>query len=233
MYDYNQNAALASNGFFNNRNGIAKPPLNQNQFGGKISGPIYLPGFGEGGPDLKHMKKAFFFFAYEGLRLQQTASTTRTILTPSARQGIFTYVDDSGVTRQFDVLGTQGLAINPLISNRILANMPAVGNNDQIGDGLNTTGFTFNQRADVKINLSTTRIDYDFNARHSVNFVWHRTTDSFLRPDTDTGGFNTTPFGFQDSTTNELVGAYNWTISNRLNNEVRGGYQKGFLLSRL
>jgi hypothetical protein len=226
LYDYNQNAALASNGFFNNRNGIAKPPLNQNQFGGKISGPIYLPGFGEGGPDLKHMKKAFFFFAYEGLRLPQTASTTRTILTPSARQGIFTYVDDSGVTRQFDVLGTQGLAINPLISNRILANMPAVGNNDQIGDGLNTTGFTFNQRADVKINLSTTRIDYDFNARHSVNFVWHRTTDSFLRPDTDTGGFNTTPFGFQDSTTNELVGAYNWTISSRLTNEVRGGYQK-------
>ena len=226
LYDYNQNAALASNGFFNNRNGIAKPPLNQNQFGGKVSGPIYLPGFGEGGPALRHIKKGFFFFAYEGLRLPQTSSVTRTILTPSARQGIFTYVDDNGVTRQFDVLGTQGLAINPLISSRILAGLPAVGNNNQVGDGLNTTGFTFNQRADVKINLSTTRIDYDFNDRHSVNFVWHRTTDNFLRPDTDTGGFNTVPFGFQDSTTNELVGAYNWTISSRLTNEVRGGYQK-------
>jgi hypothetical protein len=226
LYDYNQNAALASNGFFNNRNGIARPPLNQNQFGGKVSGPIYLPGFGEGGPGLKHIKKAFFFYAYEGLRLPQTVSTTRTILTPSARQGIFTYVDDNGVTRQFDVLGAQGLTINPLISGRILAAMPAVGNNDQVGDGMNTTGFTFNQRADVKINLSTTRIDYDFNDRHSVNFVWHRTTDNFLRPDTDTGGFNTVPFGFQDSTTNELVGAYDWTISSRLNNEIRGGYQK-------
>jgi hypothetical protein len=226
LYDYNQNAALASNGFFNNRNGIAKPPLNQNQFGGKVSGPIYLPGFGEGVPALKHIKKAFFFYAYEGLRLPQTVSTTRTILTPSARQGIFTYVDDNGVTRQFDVLGTQGLAINPLISSRILASVPAVGNNDQVGDGLNTTGFTFNQRADVKVNLSTTRVDYDFNDRRSVNFVWHRTTDNFLRPDTDTGGFNTIPFGFQDSTTNELVGAYNWTISSRLNNEIRGGYQK-------
>jgi Carboxypeptidase regulatory-like domain len=226
LYDYNQNAALAANGFFNNRNGIAKPPLNQNQFGGKVSGPIYLPGFGEGGPALKPIKKGFFFYAYEGLRLPQTTSTTRTILTPSARQGIFTYVDDNGVTRQFNVLGTQGLAINPLISSRILANMPATGNNDQVGDGLNTTGFTFNQRSDVRINLSTTRIDYDFNDRQSVNFVWHRTTDNFLRPDTDTGGFNTTPFGVQDSTTNELVGAYNWTISHKLTNEVRGGYQK-------
>lgn len=226
LYDYNQNAALASNGFFNNRNSIEKPPLNQNQFGGKVSGPIYLPRFGEGGRSLEPIKKGFFFYAYEGLRLPQTASTTRTILTPAARQGIFTYVDDNGITRQFDVLGTQGLATNPLISNRILSNMPAVGNNDQVGDGLNTTGFTFNQRADVKINLSTTRIDYDFSDRKSINFVWHRTTDNFLRPDTDTGGFNTIPFGVQDSTTNELVGAYNWTISSKLNNELRGGYQK-------
>lgn len=226
LYDYNQNAALASNGFFNNRNGIEKPPLNQNQFGGKVSGPIYLPGFGDGGPGLEHVKKGFFFFAYEGLRLPQTTSTTRTILTPSARQGIFTYIDDDGVQRQFDILGAQGLTTNSLISSRVLAGLPAVGNNNQVGDGLNTTGFTFNQRSDVKINLATTRIDYDFNDRHTVNFVWHRTTDNFLRPDTDTGGFNTTPFGVQDSTTNELVGAYNWTISSRLVNEIRGGYQK-------
>jgi hypothetical protein len=226
LYEYNQNAALASNGFFNNRNGVPKPPFNQNQFGGKVSGPIWVPGFGEGGPVGRHLKKAFFFFAYEGLRLPQTVSTTRTILTPSARQGIFTYVDDNGNTRQFNVLGSQGLNINPLISSRILAGMPAIGNNNQVGDQLNTTGFTFNQRADVRINLSTTRIDYDLSQTKSVNFVWHRTTDFFLRPDTDSGGFNTTPFGSQTATTNELIGAYNWSISNRLNNEVRGGFQK-------
>jgi len=214
LWEYNQNAALASNGFFNNRNGVEKPPFNQNQFGGKVSGPIWP------------IKKAFFFFDYEGLRLPQTTSTTRTILTPSARQGIFTYVDDDGNTRQFDVLGSQGLNVNPLISSRILSGIPTAGNNNQVGDGLNTTGFTFNQRADVKINLSTTRVDYDISQKKTVNFVWHRTTDNFLRPDTDTGGFNTTPFGLQTATTNELVGAFNWSIGNRLNNEVRGGYQK-------
>src|SRR5690349_21907834 len=83
LYEYNQNAALASNGFFNNRNGVPRPPFNQNQFGGKVSGPIYVPGFGEGGPVARQLKKAFFFFDYEGLRLPQTTSTTRTILTPS------------------------------------------------------------------------------------------------------------------------------------------------------
>lgn len=226
LYEYNQNAALASNGFFNNRNGVEKPPFNQNQYGGKVSGPIWAPGFGEGGPVMRHLQKAFFFFNYEGLRLPQTTRVTRTILTPSARQGIFTYIDDNGNTRQFDILGSQGLNINPLISSRILSGLPAVGNNNQVGDQLNTTGFDFNQRADVKINLSTTRIDYDLSPTKTFNFVWHRSTDNFLRPDTDTGGFNTTPFGSQTSTTNELVGAFNWAINNRLNNEVRGGYQK-------
>src|ERR1051326_2619870 len=226
LYEYNQNAALASNGFFNNRLGVKKPPFNQNQFGGKVSGPIWSPGFGEGGSMFRHLSKAFFFFDYEGLRLPQTTSTTRTILTPSARQGIFTYTDDSGNTRQFDVLGSQGLSINPLISSRILAGMPAVGNNNLIGDRLNTTGFTFNQRADVKINLLTTRIDYDLSQTKNISFVWHRSTDNFLRPDTDSGGFNTIPFGSQTATTNELVAAYNWSISNRFNNEVRGGYQQ-------
>ncbi|HEY6216821.1 MAG TPA: carboxypeptidase-like regulatory domain-containing protein [Pyrinomonadaceae bacterium] len=226
LYEYNQNAALASNGFFNNRLGVKKPPFNQNQFGGKVSGPIWSPGFGEGGSMFRHLSKAFFFFDYEGLRLPQTTSTTRTILTPSARQGIFTYTDDSGNTRQFDILGSQGLSINPLISSRILAGMPAVGNNNLIGDRLNTTGFTFNQRADVKINLLTTRIDYDLSQTKNISFVWHRSTDNFLRPDTDSGGFNTIPFGSQTATTNELVAAYNWSISNRFNNEVRGGYQK-------
>jgi len=113
-----------------------------------------------------------------------------------------------------------------LISSRILSGLPAVGNNNQVGDGLNTTGFDFNQRADVKINLSTTRLDYDLSQNKTFNFVWHRTSDNFLRPDTDTGGFNTTPFGSQTATTNELIGAFNWSISNSLNNEVRGGYQK-------
>ncbi len=208
LFEYNQNAALASNDFF---------PFNQNQFGGKVSGPIILPHFGEGGPIFSHRKRAFFFYEYEGLRLPQTVSTTRTILTPLARQGIFTYVGDNGVLRHDNILTNQGLSINPVISSRILAGMPTTGNNNQVGDGLNTTGYTFSQRADVKLNASTTRVDYDVNQRHSINFVWKRATDNFLRPDTDSGGFNTIPFGFQDSLTNTFVGAYNWAVSSKLN----------------
>ena len=70
IYDYVRNEAFDANNFFNNAKGIKKPPLRQNQFGGTLSGPVFLPGFGEGGPMFYNGKKrTFFFFAYEGLRL--------------------------------------------------------------------------------------------------------------------------------------------------------------------
>src|SRR5215813_1163276 len=225
LYEYNQNSAFAANTFFNNKAGIEKPFLNQNQFGGKISGRLPIPHFGEGGPVL-YRDKAFFFFDYEGLRLPQSQSTTRVILTPAARQGIFTYIDDDGVQRQDNILTIQGLSLNPVIANRILVGMPTVGNTAGVGDDLNTTGYKFNQRADFTRNATATRVDFDLNPRNTFNFLWTRRWENILRPDTDGGGFSANPYGFQTATTNLFVLAYTWTINNRLNNEVRGGYQK-------
>lgn len=91
LFAYNRNSKFAANSFFNNRNGTVKPFRNRNQYGGKISGPMPVPGFGEGGPSL-FMDKGFFFFAYEGIRDPVTAVATRTILTPTARAGAFRYL---------------------------------------------------------------------------------------------------------------------------------------------
>ena len=226
LFEYNQNAALATNGFFDNRDGIAKPPYNQNQYGGKISGPVPFLHFGDGGPFVRIYKKLFFFYEYEGFRLSQPRRADRIILTPLARQGIFQYFDDNGNLRQFNILSAQGLSINPLINSRVLAGLPAIGNNNQIGDQLNTTGYSFNQRADVKLSSSTARADYDINQKNTINFVYKLTDDNFLRPDTDTGGFNTVPFGTQTSATHTFIAAYNLTLSSRFNNELRGGFQK-------
>ena len=84
---YNRNSKFAANTFFNNASDIERPFLNRNQFGGRFSGPLPLPRFGEGGPALYH-GKGFFFGSYEGFRLRESTSTTRTILLPSARQGM-------------------------------------------------------------------------------------------------------------------------------------------------
>ncbi len=57
-YWYNRNSAFAANDWFNNKDGIGKPFLNQNQFGGSIGGPVIKD-------------KLLFYANYESLRLRQ------------------------------------------------------------------------------------------------------------------------------------------------------------------
>ena len=90
LFAYNRNSAFAANSFFNNRTGAEKPFRNRNQYGGKASWRLPVPGFGEG-VDHWLFDKAFFFVAYEGIRDPVSAVATRTILTDSARSGAFRY----------------------------------------------------------------------------------------------------------------------------------------------
>jgi hypothetical protein len=58
LFDFFRNDALDANDWFVNADGLSKPALRQNDFGGVLGGPI-----------LKN--RTFFFFSYEGLRLLQ------------------------------------------------------------------------------------------------------------------------------------------------------------------
>lgn len=93
LFAYNRNSGFAANNFFNNRSSTPsiseKPPFrNRNQFGGKVSGPLWLPYFGEGTPAFLK-DKAVFFFSYEGIKDPVSAAATRTILSPTAQTGAF------------------------------------------------------------------------------------------------------------------------------------------------
>ena len=88
LYEYFQNRDLNANGFFRNRNPATaqRIAVKRNQFGGAISGPVFLPAFGEGGPSVYDGKnKTFFFFNYEARR--ESNPFTRELLTlPTAGQ---------------------------------------------------------------------------------------------------------------------------------------------------
>jgi Carboxypeptidase regulatory-like domain/TonB-dependent Receptor Plug Domain len=71
LYEFNRNAALEANSFFNNLNHQAISPLSRNNFGGTFGGPI-------------RKNKTFFFFDYEGLR--QTTGDSRTAGVPTAAE---------------------------------------------------------------------------------------------------------------------------------------------------
>lgn len=187
---YNRNSKFGANDFFRNRLGQANPFLNRNQFGGRLGGPIIK-------------NKLFFFGSYEGFRLRQSTNVNSTVLRPSARAGIFTYRDTSNVVRTLNIFtAAQGpnpgtvTGIDPLIQSRFLANMPA-GNNESIGDGLNTIGYSFTKKQDQDREAVTLRFDYDMNSQNSINGVWSWRDEFLLRPDVDNGGFDNTPFGFQ------------------------------------
>jgi hypothetical protein len=227
LYEYNRNSKFAANTFFNNSSGIEKSFLNRNIFGGKLGGPLPVPTFGEGGPSVIR-DKAFFFVSYDGYRLRESSSELRRILLPSARNGIFTYRDNAGVTRTLNILspslGTGITSIDPTIQSRILSRLPTAGNSRDIGDGLNTTGYRFDQKANRDRDSFTTRIDFDINQRHSINGVFSYKSETNLRPDADEPqGFNTTPVIYQPSKNKFLALAYRHVPSAVFTNEIRGG----------
>ncbi|HEY8225842.1 MAG TPA: carboxypeptidase-like regulatory domain-containing protein, partial [Pyrinomonadaceae bacterium] len=93
LYWYHRNPALNANYWFNNRDQVADPVTHKapqarillNQPGGKVGGPISIPGLFNG------KDRAFFFVNYEEYRLPERTARTRTLLTPEAQSGIFRY----------------------------------------------------------------------------------------------------------------------------------------------
>jgi hypothetical protein len=216
-FGYNRNSKFAANDFFSNANSVAKPFLNQNQFGGRLGGPI-----------LKN--KLFFFGSFEHYLIRTQSSELRTILTPSARNGVFTYVDNAGVTRTINLLaiaGTGITSIDPIIQSRILANLPTGGNSTATGDQRNTTGFAFNQRSNYSRHTYLTRVDYDINSRNTLNGVFSYVNENVLdRNDIDRvfgGGFGSAPEVIQPAHRKFLALAYRTTPTAKFTNELRGG----------
>jgi Carboxypeptidase regulatory-like domain/TonB-dependent Receptor Plug Domain len=63
IFEFLRNDALNANDFFNNRNGVPRGELKQNQFGGTIGGPIWKE------------KKDFYFLSYQGTRQVNAVSS--------------------------------------------------------------------------------------------------------------------------------------------------------------
>lgn len=268
LFAYNRNSRFTANNFFSNRDGrfvatdtaviqgrskvgdlrTPVPFRNRNQYGGKIGGPIPVFNFGEGGPVfLKN--KGFFFFAYEKVNDPLSARATRTILTPSARAGAFTFnratagspitsgqiICPSGEINSIctvpnilsfaQSIGFAGIpsTIDPVILSRVLSRVPTQGNTTGIGDGLNTTGFALNRRQNQLLDTYTTRIDLDATDKDTINGVFAYNFEENLRPDVDPMGFSITPDVTQTSQNKSLSLTYRRIITDNIVNEVRYG----------
>lgn len=85
LFEYFQDDALESRGYFDNPN-LPEPPKRSNQFGVQFDGPVMLPGLYNG------RNKTFFMAAYEGQRSNRTTSPIGSVPTEKMRRGDFSEV---------------------------------------------------------------------------------------------------------------------------------------------
>ena len=100
IFEFVRNDKLNANDFISNRNsnppfgresnGKAKrAPFRYNNFGGTISGPIYVPRFGEGGPAIKKLARTYFFFSEEQRKDRRYPTLSGSVPDLNMRNGIF------------------------------------------------------------------------------------------------------------------------------------------------
>lgn len=106
-YDYLQNDVLRANSLSNNALGRRRPPYKQNNYGGAIGGPVYLPKLYNG------KNRTFFFTNYERTRLRDFNSFAFTTLpTVDMKRGDFSRLFDPAYTGNREsgtVVGTDPL----------------------------------------------------------------------------------------------------------------------------
>jgi hypothetical protein len=181
------------NDFFDARNyfdapPLIKPPLRQNDFGGVLGGPIFK-------------NRTFFFFSYEGLRLQlpQTASQ-KAFYTASARASV------APVYRPIiDALPLPtGPPIDPTcdnITNPCMANLSAVWSNPST------------------LNATSIRIDHNLNSRITLFARYNHAPSS--------DGFRTwEEVQYDNVNTDTLTGSATVTITPTKLNDFRANWSR-------
>jgi hypothetical protein len=176
LFVQNRNSKFAANSWFSNQSGTPKAFLNQNQLGGSIGGPT-------------KKDKLFFYAQYEAFRRHQQTTQTRTIMTDTARQGVFTYLV-GGAPVQANVLTLSGLSMDPTMKALIDREPPASAiNSTTAGDSSslsvlrNTGGYTYNLRNNRIRNNVTGKLDYNLSTRNSFAVTFAYNTDLLDRPD--------------------------------------------------
>lgn len=225
--------------FDNNIDGLGKPQLQQNIFGGGIGGPI-------------KKNRTFFFANVQMLRARSSRATARTVYTESARNGILRYVkggrnQPAGVSGAsidangnplpglnigtYNIAGSdpQKLGLDPSIQ-AMMKDIP-LPNNFAVGDGLNTAGYNFSAQASERQLDPTIKIDHVINSKNTIygRVVWGR-DDSLC--DVVNGGQPVFPGGtcLVNTIRRARNFAINWRYSpnSRMTNELVVGQNRYF-----
>jgi hypothetical protein len=88
LWEYVRNTVFNANDYFANQTNTPRPAYHQNQFGGTVGGPVYIPKLYNG------RNKTFFFFDYQGTRIVTPSASTSSVPTPLMHTSNFTNFQD-------------------------------------------------------------------------------------------------------------------------------------------
>ena len=181
IFDYFRNTVMDANDWFANSAGNPRAPEHHNDFGGFFGGPIWKD-------------KTFFFFSYEGARLDLPQTTT--IRVPSAYARM-----------------TAPAALAPYLN---AYPQPA---DTTITPGVYTSPFTGTYANRATLDAVSLRIDHTFNERFSIFGRYNYAPSQISGPQSSLSTFQTTPVNTQT-----LTAGLNMVLGPRVSNTVRGNY---------
>ncbi len=212
-----------ANDFFNNRDGVERPKLDRNVFGGAIGGPIWKD-------------RAFFFYSYEGERTTDGETVVRNVPLPSLGQGTVFYRNTTGQAASLtcsEIItvfpNTQGcnpaaLSVFSAASSRYPANSFDIGDST-VGSRFNTAGFRFNADNRIRKNSHVARLDFNLNANQQLfvrgNYIYDFETLAPQFPGTPVPSMWNHPYGF--------AAGHSWTIKSNVFNNFRYGLTRNGL----
>ena len=219
LYDFYRNRALDANSWKNNRLGLPKTVDTQNDFGGTLGGPVYIPHLYDG------RNKTFVFFDYEGFRFH-TGGTNVTSLPPEAfRNGDFSALLPA--TQLYDPTS------HAAIPGNLLTNDPNYSRSSVMSKVFTllppTNGSLTNNVVDRSLSRTTAnlwdlKIDQNISDRQRISF-------GFDYDNTNTGGTSSLGPIFGSHTpqrTRYARFSHNYTFTPRVMNQFLFGFSRRF-----
>ncbi len=228
-YVFNQNSALTAANPVTHTQG----PLNANDFGAYLGGPLTIPHL------FNSKSKTFFFGDYEGTRKAETGSIGISVPSAAYRAGNFSSLCTSGFVAGICTTASQQLhqpfSAVPYLNNMVPVNASSAALQNALYPLPNGPGIANNYNAafpgNYTLNNGDIRIDENITEKHHL---WARFGGKNVNL---TGTDGTTSYDPQNGTfgspqrLRHLVADYSWTITPHLVNEVRGGYSVADFLS--
>jgi hypothetical protein len=209
-YDFFRNDSLDTINYFAKKAGQPKATNKQNQFGGNVGGPMMK-------------NKAFFFFDYEGTRIEQGVLRTGRVLTAAERSGILSgNVRDPQTGLNFTNSTIPAGRIDP-VASKIMALLPlpnTTGNNNFINQ---PNVEDESDRILGRVDLHLSDADNVF-----VRYIW---SDRFRFVPGWFGGVldgtSTSAWGRNYLKSHGVVGGWTKVLGSGMVNEARFSYARG------